>query len=431
MVSGRLRKSVFTLTVFSFISLFLSSCDGGQEIRVSSEKAQKRTIIETVSASGKVQPETEVKISSDVSGEIVQLFVKEGDSVKKGQLLLEVNPDILQTVFEASNANVSASEAQLANARSRVNQAQAQFNRADADFKRSQTLFNKKAISQADFDASKAAFEVAKADLAAAEESVNVAKFNVDNARANKSQAQKNLARTVIFAPTSGIVSKLVVEKGERVVGTAQMSGTELLRIANLNEMEVKVDVNENDIVRLRTGHKAIIDIDAYPNRKFRGTVTQIANSPKSSGVAAAASEEVTNFEVKIRIDRDSYADLITTESYPFRPGMSATVEIQTKTMKDVLSVPIQSVTTREDSTAVSNPEALMKEYVFVIKGETVKMTEVKTGIQDNRYIILVSGLKDGDEVVEGPYSAISKTLKDGDKIKVVSKEELYTEEKR
>ncbi len=427
-----MTKLVYSIFLVAAAGGF-TSCGKKNITLVSTEKSENRTLVETVSANGKIRPETEVKISSDVSGEIVELFVAEGDSVRKGQPLLEINPEILITTLEAATAQFNNATAALAGAKANQEQAKAQFIRAEADFQRQKSLYDRKVISDAEFETAKANFEVAKAQLQAAEQSVNSAKFSVDNAKAGLSQASKNLSRTKIYAPVSGTVSLLAVEKGERVVGVSQMSGTELLRIANLNEMQVVVEVNENEIVRLSMGDTATIEVDAYPNQKFRGIVTQMANSPKTTAASQLTSDEVTKFEVKIKMLRSSYAHLekdLAPGQSPFRPGMSATVKIQTETARNVLSVPIQAVTARADTSAAGLADGLFKEYVFVVKGDSVEMREVTTGIQDTRHIAVLSGLQAGEEVVEGPYGAVSKTLKSGIKIKVVPREALFETKK-
>lgn len=426
-------KNKGTIILISAGIFFLSACGGGRSTLVSMEKAENRTIVEVVSANGKIRPETEVKISSDVSGEIVELYVSEGDSVKKGQPLLEINPEILVTTFDAASAQYNNAMAGLAGTKARLEQSKAQMIRAEADFKRQTSLHGKKAISDAEFETARANYEVAKSELEAAEQNVRAAQYGVDNAKAGMNQASKNLSRTKIYAPVSGTVSLLAVEKGERVVGVAQMSGTELLRIANLTEMQAVVEVNENEIVRLTLGDTAIIEVDAYPNQKFKGVVTQMANSPKTAaGVAQLSSDEVTKFEVKVRLLRDSYAHLeknLVKGQSPFRPGMSASVKIQTETERNVLSVPIQSVTARLDTT--NKADETFKEYVFIIHGDTVEMRNITTGIQDNRYIVVKSGVNLGEEIVEGPYGAISKTLKSGTKVKVVNKDMLFDDKKK
>jgi HlyD family secretion protein len=427
-----MSKFFYSLLIVAAAGGFYS-CGKKDITLVSIEKAENRTLVETVSANGKIRPETEVKISSDVSGEIVELYVAEGDSVRKGQPLLEINPEILATTLEAATAQYNNAMAAMAGAKANQEQAKAQFVRAEADFKRQKSLYDRKVISDAEFETAKANFEVAKAQLQASEQSVNSAKYSVDNAKAGLSQASKNLSRTKIYAPVSGTVSLLAVEKGERVVGVAQMTGTELLRIADLNEMQVVVEVNENEIVRLSLGDTANIEVDAYPNQKFRGIVSQMANSPKTSAAAQLSSDEVTKFEVKIRMLRSSYAHLqknLAPGQSPFRPGMSATVKIQTETAGNTLSVPIQSVTARADTSDAGVAGDLFNEFVFVVSGDTVQMREITTGIQDTRHIAVLSGLKAGEEVVEGPYGAVSKTLKSGAKIKVVAKEALFEEKK-
>lgn len=424
------------LVVFSVVGKKAGWIEQGEAMKVTVENAAPRTIIETVAASGKVQPEVEVKISPDVSGEIVELLVKEGDEVKKGQLLCKINPDLYISNQDKMVAAVNTSRANLANAKARLSQVKAQFRNFEATFNRNKKLFDQGAVSQAEYDASSSAFEAAKADVEAAEQSVAAAEFNVKNAQASLTEASDNLSRTTIFSPVNGKVSKLNVEKGERVVGTSQMAGTEIMRIANLNEMEVNVDVNENDIVRLSLGDTADIEVDAYMGRKFKGVVTEIANSANTVGISA---DQVTNFAVKVRILRESYADLIPSHDpafSPFRPGMSATVDIHTHTVKNALSVPIQAVTTRTDSTVtnknedeVGKEDTEVEEVVFVDQDGIARLKKVKTGVQDNNFIEIVSGLSKADKVITGPYSAVSKSLKDSVRVTVVKKEELFARE--
>lgn len=418
-----------------------------ESIKVSVEKVSRQTITETVSASGKVQPEVEVKMSADVSGEVVELFVKEGDVVKKGTLLGKINPEIYLSGMDRMVAMVNTSKTSREASRSRQLQAQSQLERAEASYTRNKKLFDEGAISASDFEIIKSSFEVAKAELEAARQGVLGSDYGVKSSEASLKEAQENLNKTSIFAPVDGTISKLSVEKGERVVGTSQFSGTEIMRIANLNEMEVSVDVSESDIVRVHLHDTAVIDIDAYLDKKFKGLVTEIANSANVSGMTT---DQVTNFTVKIRILRDSYLDMIPSENpaySPFRPGMSATVEIQTKKMINVLAVPIQSVTTRDTTIKESTkqkqrPGAEKKEEVvtvdevnseciFAVKDGSAKMITVKTGIQDNNFIEVVSGLDEGTEVIVAPYNAISKTLKEGTKVQVVKKEELFDQEKK
>jgi HlyD family secretion protein len=436
--------------LFLVLIFMLKQCSGKKETEVSTEKVGKRNITESVSANGKIQPEVELKISSDVSGEIVDLFVKEGDHIKKGDLLCKINPLIYESSMNRMVATLNATKANYANSVARLEQVKANANNVELSFKRNKKLMEQGAISQSEFDAAKAAYEGAVADVKGAEESVKAAEYNVKSTEASLKEANDNLAKTSIFSPVDGTVSKLNKERGERVVGTAQMEGTEIMRLANLNEMEVRVDVNENDIVRVHIGDTAMIDVDAYLDRKFKGIVTQIANSANTTGVTT---DQVTNFTVKIRILQDSYRDLLTANSSPFRPGMSATVDVQTKKANSVLSVPIQAVTTRSDSTEYlkmapkeqeegqdgivvndeknnknTNLEDLIKvnEVLFLMMDGKAKLINVKTGIQDNNYIQITEGLKEGDEIITGPYGVISKQLRDGMEVKKVDKSELF-----
>jgi HlyD family secretion protein len=416
-------------------------------IKVSIEKAAKHNITETVTSSGKVQPEVEVKISADVSGEIVDLFVKEGDVVKRGTLLAKINPEIYISSLDRMVASVNSAKASLENTRSRLTQTQSQFAQAQSDFSRNKKLYDEKIISDAEWEAARTSFEVAKAEADASLQALRGAEFQVQSSEASLKEARENLNKTSIYAPVDGTVSKLSKEKGERVVGTQMMEGTEILRLANLNEMEVNVEVSENDIVRVKMGDTALIDIDAFMDKKFKGIVTEIANSANVAGTNIT--EQVTNFPVKIRILRESYSDLIDSlkpQLSPFRPGMSASVDIQTKSLMNVLSVPIQSVTTRDTSAEgkkrrtakgggekPSSSESISKkaeekvtECVFIVNDGTVKLQAVKTGIQDNNFIHILSGINEGDEVVVSPFNALSRKLKDGDKVKVVPKEELF-----
>lgn len=414
---------------FTMLASCLSSCGKGnsRKISVTVDTVKIRNIVETVSASGKIQPEVEVKISSDVSGQIVDLFVKEGDSVKQGQLLLIINPDLYESEFERVTAIVNQTKANLASAKSQLEQAKAQFIQSEVNWKRNKDLYERNVISKSEWEQIDTQYEVAKSQYEAAKQSVTAAEFTLASALASQKSARDNLSRTKIFSPMNGTVSKLAVEKGERVVGTAQMQGTEMLRIANLQEMEVVVDVNENDIVKVDLGDTAYVEVDAYLNRKFTGVVRQIANSPKTT-LNAVATDEVTNFEVKISILRDSYKDLETSKNIsPFRPGMSATVDIVTNRKNNVLSVPIQAVTTRKDTlNEGSERTKKYKEYVFVIAENKAVQTEIETGIQDNKYIEVLKGLSEGAIIAEGPYNAISKTLSDGAKVRITDKQSMY-----
>jgi len=403
-------------------------------VEVAVEKAELRNITEMVSANGKIQPEVEVKISADVSGEIVELHVKEGQKVQKGQHLLTINPDLIQSAADRVAAALNQTKANLANAKARENQAKANFVNAEQSFNRSKKLREQQAISAADYDAAVAQFEGAKGELEAAKQSVFAAEFAVNSAQASLKEANDNLNRTRIYAPTDGTISKLNVELGERVVGTAQMSGTELLRIANLSEMEVSVDVNENDIVRIQLNDTANVEVDAYGDRIFKGIVTEIANSSKTAGDLMNTGDQVTNFSVKIRILRSSYQDLLDTAQAhlsPFRPGMSATVDILTETQKNVIAVPIMAVTTRASNDSTKRSDLgidELDEVVFVHQNGKIRKLKVKTGIQDMNHIRILEGIKVGDEVISAPYTAISKILRDSMDVIVVDASSLYTQ---
>ncbi len=402
-------------------------------------KAKKADIIERVSASGKIQPEVEVKLSPDVSGEIVGLYVTEGDSVRAGQLLLKIKPDNYESLFARAEAQVNSARASVEQSKSGQSQSESRLLKAKIDYDRNKKLHDDKVISDADFDQFNSQYLVAKQDVESAKANVLAAEFNVKSSQAALKEARANLTKTTIYAPQSGTVSKLNVELGERVVGTSQMAGTELLRIANLNKMEVRVNVNENDITRVSMNDTVIIDVDSYSasGRKFKGIVYEIASSANGLGNSAAAaavsSDAVTEFEVKIRVLRSSYSDLIVGKrSYPLKPGMTASVEIITNRKMGVLSVPLATVTTRDPTMKPEGdkkegednnqePEKVIKkdkikEVVFVMdKDSKAKLREVKTGISDFENIEILSGLKEGETIISGPYITVSKKLKEGE----------------
>jgi HlyD family secretion protein len=416
---------------------------------VSVEEAQKRTLKETVTGSGKIYPIAQVKISSDVSGEIVELYVKEGDSVVVGQLLAKINPDVYVSAVERGQAGLNAtksqymiSRAQWESSKAQREQIMAQLENARITHQRNTQLKSEGVISQAEFDQSLAALrgleanlKTAEANIRSAEKSMDAAGFTEKSSAAGLKELKTNLDRTIIRAPRNGIVSSLSVERGERVVGTMQMAGTELMRISDLNAMEVQVDVSENDILKVKIGDLADIEVDAYTGKKFKGEVTHISNSAsniKSAlGQTSLATDQVTNFIVKIRIFEESYRDLKTKlNKYVFRPGMSASVDIYTKEEKDVLTVPIQAVAVRERGSKKGSKEVnsttqtdQYDQVVFVMMADTAHMVIVETGIQDNEFIHVVKGVTPGDKIVTGPYSELSKTLKSGDKI-YIKKEE-------
>jgi HlyD family secretion protein len=408
---GGVLALVILLIVLSKTGV-LGSKEEGKEVEIA--KAEEITIIETVSATGKVQPEVEVKISSEVSGEIIALPVKEGQVVKKGELLVKINPDLYTSGLNRTVAGLSETKAGLS-------QADAQFKEAKASYERNKGLYEKGIISKSDWDKATSAFEVAQAVKKSAY-------YNVQSASATVREAQDNLGRTTIYSPADGTISVLSVELGERVLGTQQMTGTEILRVANLDNMEVEVDVNENDIVKINVGDSAKVEVDAYLKKEFKGMVTSISNSAATTTTA----DQVTNFKVKVRILKESYQDLLAgkPKTYsPFRPGMTATVDIITKRKEKVIGVPISAVVIKSDTTAVKkfsvedkSEEGKVKaksdkkfECVFVRSGGKAKLRVIKTGIQDDTNIEVISGLKKGDEVIVGPYTTVTKDLNPGD----------------
>jgi HlyD family secretion protein len=406
-------------------------------ISVATEKVESKTLTEFITANGKIQPETQVKISPDVSGEVIELYVEEGDEVEKGDLLCVIKPEMYVSALNRAEATLNSSKARLA-------QTEAQQIERELAFNRAKQLFDSNTIPQSEFETAQAAYKVAQAEVKAAQ-------FSVKSAEATVSESREQLTKTKIYAPISGTISALNIEKGERVVGTSMMIGTEMMIVANLNKMEVRVDVNENDIVKVAKFDTALVEVDAYLNRKFKGVVTEIANSASTVGATA---DQVTNFEVKVLLLSESYVDLIDSVArnyYPFRPGMSAAVDIRTESRENILTVPISAVTTRiklkdggtrevsdevktdnevNTELTVDSGQAAEKEekqeVVFVVDGGRAKKVEVKTGIQDNTSIQIVEGLKSGDEVITAPFNAINKTLKDSMMVKVVTEEELF-----
>jgi HlyD family secretion protein len=404
-------------------------------ISVATEKVKGSTLTEFITANGKIQPETEVKISPDVSGEVIELYVEEGDEVIAGDLLCVIKPEMYVSALNRAEAALNSSKARMA-------QAEAQQIERELAYNRAKQLFDKNTIPVSEFETAQAAFKVAQSEVKAAQ-------FSVKSAEATVSESREQLTKTKIYAPISGTVSALNIEKGERVVGTSMMVGTEMMVVADLEKMEVQVEVNENDIVKVAKFDTALVEVDAYLNRKFKGIVTEIANSASTIGATA---DQVTNFEVKVLLLRESYADLIDSVAknyYPFRPGMSAAVDILTESRENVLSVPISAVTTRikikgggtreisdevkvetETESGTDSEKAIeqdeKQEVVFVLNGDRVKKVEVKTGIQDNTSIQIIEGLKEGDEVVIAPFNAINKTLKDSMLVKKVTEEELF-----
>ncbi len=405
-----MKKSILWIIISAVVLIVILIIAGrsrsGKGLSVTVENPIVKNITEIIPANGKIQPVTEVKISPDVSGEIITLNVEEGDQVKAGQVLLQIKQDQYISARDRMKAALNQAKAQLA-------QQEAQYEQVKLSYQRNLSLHQQGAISEAEFEAS-------SSEYAIAEEQLNAARFHVESSQAGLAEAEESLTKTTISSPMNGIVSKLDVERGERVVGTSQMAGTEMLRIANFKEMEVLVDVNENDIVRIRQLDTALVEVDAYPGRQFTGVVTQIANSAKNIG---SSLEQVTNFEVKVFILPESYSDLVS-EGFatPFRPGMSASVSIQTETRRNVVAIPIQCITTRTellpDSVRVQLGPNELVEQVFVLREDnTVEAVSVKSGLQDHMHIEIIQGLTVEDQVVTGPYSAISRTLNNGAKV--------------
>jgi HlyD family secretion protein len=404
---------VVLLLIFAIVGKKAGWFGKAAAVKVAVENAEKRTIVETITANGKIQPEKEVKITPDVSGEIVELTVKEGDRVEKGQLLLRIKPDVYISQRDRSIAAISSARARLA-------QAEAQFLQAELSFKRTKQLYDEQTISKSEYEQAEASYTVAKAE-------VEAAKFSVVSTEASLKEANEQLVKTSIYAPMTGTISMLLVELGERVAGTGMMAGTEMLRVADLSRMEARVEVNENDIPRVKMGDTATIEVDAYVDYKFRGIVTEIASSAKTTGVSA---DQVTNFDVKILVLPESYKDLAERGSeHPLRPGMSATVDIQTETKSGIIAVPIQSVTTRTDTTKIVQKvsDEDIRTLVFITDGERALAKDVKTGIQDNSYIEVLSGVSEDDQVISAPFSAISKKLSDSTLVEIVKKNDLFS----
>jgi HlyD family secretion protein len=426
-------------------------------LKVSAEKVIRRDITEIVTASGKVYPEKEVKISPDISGEVVELkVVQEGDSVKKGQELVKINPDIYNAQRDQAAAQVNQQQALVSNIAAQLPGLKATMDAAQNNYDREKQLLDQQVVSRSEFETAESSLKTAQATYAAAAQTVKGNVAGVANAKANLDMAAKNLIRTTVVSPIDGVVSLLEIKKGERVVGNSMMAGTEMMRVADMSKIEAIVDVGENDIPKVHLGDTALIEVDAYNNRKFKGIVTEIASNLTTS-TATTTTNDVTNYKVHIRLSPDSYKDLInpaTPKSFPFRPGMSASADIQTTTHTNSLSVPINAVTTREKNSdnAIAGGEVDTKpddennnnknnanskttasgpadpdEVVYLLEpGDTVRKVKVRTDIQDINYIEVVDGIKEGDQVVTGPYSIISKTLKSGMKVKVVTKDKLF-----
>jgi HlyD family secretion protein len=420
---------------------------GDKHKKVAVEKAARRTIIESVNASGKIYPEVEIKISPDISGEITELNVEEGDSVRKGQVLARIYADIYALQRDEAASRVNQSSATVDNGSAALDALKASLEQAQQTFDRNKKLYDDKVISKAELEQYETTLKSALANYNAAQQNIRSLKANVQASQVGLNKANKDLSRTTLTAPMDGVISSLKIKKGERVAGNSFNVGTEMMTVADMNVLEVRVDVGENDIVKISIGDSADVEVDAYNNRKFKGVVTKIASSTKSTTGGLTTSNDVTNYEVRIRLDKSSYQDLAG-KTFPFRPGMNASADIKTKRVDNVLAVPITAVNARikgsdksmedkkkeekenkyEDAIdPVDEYDDELEEVVFVLqKDGTVKKTVVKSGIQDINYIEVLSGLNSGDEVIIGPYNAISKELKTGMKVKVVPKDKLF-----
>ncbi len=453
--SNKLLYIIIGAVAFLILLLVVGRSQGWigkpKTIEVELANAKKTSITEKVSASGTVQPVIEVKLAPEVSGEIIELNVEDGDSVNLGDVLVKIRPDVWKSQLERSEAGLNQQLANVESSKANLSRAQATYMRAEQEYKRQEKLWNEKVISEADWQLAQQNFKVATNDLKSAEQSLEAAKFVVNSTEASVRESRENVRKTTVNAPMKGVISKLNVKKGERVVGTAQMAGTEMMRIADLNKMEVRVNVNENDIVRVHYLDSVIIDVDAYGNtgKQFKGIVTNIANTARDK----QSTDAITEFEVRILILQSSYEDLIKEGNrYPFRPGMTASVDIITTRKENVLSVPLAAVTTRSPDaekngpkeengdddddrrtvTDSSKPKAEKKEdkvVVFVNEAGVAKMKEVKTGISDYDNIEIISGLTESDEVITGPFLVVSKRLKEGDKVSLKKEEKKKEDE--
>jgi HlyD family secretion protein len=429
--------------VLLIVLIIIGKNKGDDGTKVAVEKVATHTITETVTASGKIYPETEVKISPEVSGEIIELTVEEGDSVRKGELLVKINPAIYSSMVNQAEASVAESRARVNNSQEMVAQSKAQYEQAEANYNRNKKLYDDKVISAMEFEQAQATYLGAKASYEASRANVSGGQFSVQGASANLTQARENLRRTTIMAPTSGIISQLNVKLGERVVGTAQMAGTDILTIADMERIEVRVSVSETDIAKVKIGDTANIQADAYRNRTFTGVVSKVSVSSSTASASVISTDQVSNYTVHVLILPSSYADLKAKQAkgkFVFKPGMSASVEIQTRREPNILSIPVNAVTTRDWPDSVqkkmdANPDLNRNEirqvvFVYDTKEKHVMLRDVRTGIQDNQYIQITEGLKAGEEVVIAPYGAIARTLKDKSKVAVTDKDKLYEAKK-
>jgi HlyD family secretion protein len=423
------------LLILAAIASKMGVFGGEKATKVAVEEVKPRNLVESVGASGKLYPVVEVKVSPDISGEVVELYVEEGQTVQKGQLLARIDASLYTSNVVRANAQVNQSRAGVANAKAQLAQLGTQLDQAKSNFVRNQKLYTEKVISAVEFEQAQTAYKSAQASIEAARSTIQSSQYNVESSVAGLTEANQNIRRANLYAPVSGIVSKLNVKQGERVVGTAQMAGTEMLRIADMSVMKVEVEIGENDIQKIHIGDTANIEIDAYPKRKFKGMVTKTAQSNTASAMQAASSDQVSNYTVSIEMDANSYIDLIAPGSrFPFRPGMSASVDILTTHIYDALCVPINAVTTRDldtsnakNKSSNANIETELKEYVFIVTKENkTELKEVTTSIQDNEYISISKGLAAGEKVIFAPYSQVANKLKNKQVVQIVKKEELF-----
>jgi HlyD family secretion protein len=393
---------------------------GNRELPVvSTDTVQARDIVERVSASGKIQPEIEVKITAEVNGQIIDLPVKEGDVVEKGDLLVQLNPDIYEAALLRAEASLNSARSNLASARAQVAQGKAnQFATAKA-FERAQSLLASKVISQAEFDQNEASYLTANASLTSAEESVRSAEFAIRSGEASLQEARDNLSRTTLVAPQAGVVTALSKEVGESVQGNGFTAGEVIMNVSDLSTMEVNVEVNESDIVRIHMDDEAEIEVDAYLGETFSGRVTEIGNTALNAGMNGFSMDQVTNFSVKIRLDRSSYTHLVEGDhdhATPFRPGMSATVDVLTAKADQVLSAPIQAVASRASDTEEGEGTETQLGVFLLVDGEA-KWTVLETGIQDTKFVEIQGEVDEDDVLITGPYEVVSRSLEDGESV--------------
>ena len=449
-MNKKLKWFLIIIGIIAGLFLIAKAMGGGGDTteKVAVDKAVKRTIIESVNASGKIYPEVEVKISPDISGQVTELNVEEGDSVRRGEVLARIYADIYALQRDEAASRVNQSAATVENSRAALDALKANMEQAKLALDRNKTLYDQKVISKAEFEQYEVTYRSAQSNYNAAQQNIRSLQAGVQSSQTGLTRANKDLSRTTIIAPMDGVISSLKIKKGESVAGNSFNVGTEMMTLANMSVLEVRVDVGENDIVKIKTGDSADVEVDAYNNRKFKGVVTKIASSTGGGLTGAATSNDVTNYEVRIRLDKESYKDLAD-KTFPFRPGMNASADIKTRRIDNALAVPITAVNARvkgsdksmadkkkedkeskgEDENAEDAPSLgdELEEIVFVLQpDQTVKKVVVRSGIQDINNIEILSGLNAGDQVVTGPYSAISKTLKDGTKVKVVPRDKLF-----